>query len=221
MLGGEQKARHGLFWLDLLWPKYCYNCQQPGSWLCHDCQRQLTANWRWRSLLIDHKSSLAAIIYCADYHQPLLNKLLKLTKYQRLTMAGRILAINLAEFIQQTIAGQPWFQQSFITAVPLSRQRLNWRGFNQSQLLAETIAEVNCCPIANYWHRQHRPPQTHLNRNTRLANLNQAFSWLKYAAGQDFIIIDDVVTTGATLTEMANCLKQSGANEVRGLVLAH
>ncbi len=221
MLGGERKARHGLFWLDLLWPKYCYNCQRPGSWLCHDCQQQLTAGWHWRSLPIDQQSSLTAIIYCADYHQPLLNRLLKLTKYQRLTMAGRILAVNLAEFIQQTIVEQSWFKQSLITAVPLSRQRLNWRGFNQAQLLAETIAKVNRCPIANHWSRQHRPPQAHLSRSARLTNLDQAFSWLKYSTGQNFIIIDDVITTGATLTEMANCLKRSGANEIRGLVLAH
>jgi len=136
-------------------------------------------------------------------------------------MAGRILAVNLAEFIQQTIVEQSWFKQSLITAVPLSRQRLNWRGFNQAQLLAETIAKVNRCPIANHWSRQHRPPQAHLSRSARLTNLDQAFSWLKYSTGQNFIIIDDVITTGATLTEMANCLKRSGANEIRGLVLAH
>ena len=103
----------------------------------------------------------------------------------------------------------------------MSRQRLNWRGFNQAQLLVETIAKVNNCLTASYWRRQHRPPQAHLNKNARLTNLDQAFSWLKYSAGQNFIIIDDVVTTGTTLTEMANCLKQSGANEIRGLALAH
>ena len=221
MLGGGSKARPGFFCLNLIWPQYCYGCQQPGSWLCPYCQQKLVVNWHWRLLSLKSSTALLDIIYCADYHQPLVNKLLKLTKYQRLATAGQILATNLAQFIQQTIGQQLWFQQSLITAVPLSRQRLNWRGFNQAQLLTKAIAKYNHCSIINYWQRQQRPPQAYLNKATRLINLHQAFIWTKPLKGQNIIIIDDIVTTGTTFIEMANCLKQAGANKVRGLALAH
>lgn len=221
MLGGGQKARNGAFLLDLLWPIACCGCQQPSVWLCNNCRQQLIADWHWQQLAVDKNSSLININYCANYQQPLLNKLLKLTKYQRLTEPGKILALNFANFVQQTIARELWFSQSIITAIPLSRQRFNWRGFNQAELLAKTLAKINHQQIINCWQRQQRLPQAQLSRNKRLINLTGTFSWPQQLTKQNIIIIDDVVTTGATLTQAANCLKQSGAGEIRGLVLAH
>lgn len=221
MLGGEQKARNGAFLLDLFWPTICCGCQQPGMWLCNNCQQQLVANWHWRRLVMESESGPVDILYCADYRQLLLNKLLKLTKYQRLTGPGKILALSFANFIKQTIAQQFWFRESIITAIPLSRQRFNWRGFNQAELLAETIAQISGQPLINKWQRRNRLSQTYLSRTERLINLRQTFSWSQQLKGQDFLIIDDVVTTGTTLIQAANCLRKSGAGQVRGLVLAH
>jgi len=196
MLGGEQIALKRGFLLDLLWPPACFGCGQSGSWWCSNCQTALVVNWRWRRLQLPQPSALTAVFYCADYQQLLVNRLLKQTKYGRLTITGQILAINFANFIQRTLAQQAWFKDLAVTAVPLSRQRHNWR-------------------------RQNRPQQARLTKTARLINLNDSFCWRGRLANENIVIIDDVATTGTTLIQAANCLKQAGAGQIFGLVLAH
>jgi ComF family protein len=221
MLGGEQIALKRGFLLDLLWPPACFGCGQSGSWWCSNCQTALVVNWRWRRLQLPQPSALTAVFYCADYQQLLVNRLLKQTKYGRLTITGQILAINFANFIQRTLAQQAWFKDLAVTAVPLSRQRHNWRGFNQAKLLAQASAHLNGQLLLDNWRRQNRPQQARLTKTARLINLNDSFCWRGRLANENIVIIDDVATTGTTLIQAANCLKQAGAGQIFGLVLAH
>jgi len=207
--------------LDLLWPAACLGCGRSGNWWCPACQAALMVSWHWRQLRLPLDSGLIAVSYCANYRQPLVNKLLKQTKYGRLTIPGRVLAINFANFIQQTLINQAWFKTSWLTAVPLSRQRHHWRGFNQAELLSRALAKASGRPLLNHWQRWNRPQQARLARTERLANLNEAFHWSTPLFGENFIIVDDVATTGTTLIQAARCLRQAGAGKIWGLVLAH
>lgn len=221
MSGGDQKARNRAFLLDWLWPAACYGCGRINTWWCADCQLALINNWSWRDIKPPIQSNLATIKFCADYHQPLVNSLLKQTKYRRLSIPGKILADNFAQYIKQTLSQQTWLKKSLLTAIPLSRARLNWRGFNQAETLVKAIAEHIDCQLINHWQRCQRQPQAKLSRTERLSNLNGAFSWRGHLGGANIIIIDDVLTTGATLNQAADCLHQAGANRIIGLVLAH
>lgn len=115
-----------------------------------------------------------------------------------------------------------------IVALPLSPQRLAQRGYNQSQLLAAALA-ANLPPL----HRRklqpglldkprHTPAQHELPRAQRLANVRHAYRVPATAAvqGRCVLLVDDVMTTGASLQSAARTLLAAGAREVGAVVLA-
>jgi ComF family protein len=105
----------------------------------------------------------------------------------------------------------------------LSAARLAERGFNQSLLLALQLS-----PSKTQSHlllrTRHTQAQSQLNRQARLSNLLGAFAMSPLEAGavrgQHILLIDDVMTSGATLNLVAQVLKQAGAQKVSALVLA-
>jgi len=115
------------------------------------------------------------------------------------------------------------FNDNLVVPVPLSGKRLCWRGFNQAELLARKIAENYGLGLdANNLIRiKHKKPQAKLDEVHRQENIKGCFVWRGNNLNKkNIILIDDVVTTGATLNECAKILKASGAGEVWGLVVA-
>ena len=109
-----------------------------------------------------------------------------------------------------------------IIALPLANKRLATRGFNQAALLADALARLLDCPVA---HRsmlriRETPPQSGLSRAQRMKNVKGAFDCAGDVAGKRIAIVDDVMTTGSTLSEAARVLKLAGAVEVSAFVLA-
>ena len=111
-----------------------------------------------------------------------------------------------------------------VVAVPLSVQRLHKRGFNQSLLLAEAIAKHLDLPLLPPFAvtRSHRPAQSTLPRNERTKNVRGIFQVAPAAdvKNRHVLLIDDVVTSGATISELARTLQRAGAAAVYGWVLA-
>lgn len=109
-----------------------------------------------------------------------------------------------------------------IIALPLARKRLAMRGFNQSAVLAERLAERLGIAYAPHGLLKIRdtPPQSGLNRAARRKNVRGAFDCAESLAGQHVAVVDDVLTTGATLSEAASALKKAGARFVSAWVLA-
>lgn len=107
--------------------------------------------------------------------------------------------------------------------IPLSKERLSQRGFNQSLMLAQQLSRHQT-QSQTLLRLKNTVPQSSLKRSQRLTNLTGAFavSPLKAAQlrGKNILLIDDVVTSGATLNFAARVLKQAGANHVGALVLA-
>jgi ComF family protein len=109
-----------------------------------------------------------------------------------------------------------------IAAVPLSRKGLLERGFNQSLLLAKEISDFSGTPLlpnALFKIKETRP-QALLSKKDRLANLKGAFMAGEEAAGNTILLVDDVMTTGATLHECSKALLKAGAKEVFAATLA-
>jgi ComF family protein len=140
-------------------------------------------------------------------------------KYSRRTEYGELIA----DYMRPPLEDAGW-RYDLVTWVPLHATRQRERGFNQSQILAESLLATTpgppCIPLL----KRIRPTksQAHLKRRERLTNLKGAFALLKNAdvRGKTILIVDDVCTTGSTINECAKTLKQEGAVAIYGLTFA-
>ena len=113
-----------------------------------------------------------------------------------------------------------------IVPVPLSRRRLFWRKFNQAAILSHEIGRRSGLPVSTGVLRRRRAtrPQVGLTRAQRRSNVDGAFGVAKrkraLIAGQNVLLIDDVITTGATVNACARALKRAGAARVDVLAVA-
>ncbi len=158
-----------------------------------------------------------------DYMAPLDQLVLSLKFGQRLPVAAA-LANLLAASVKKTVP-PPEIPDLFIP-VPLSRERLAERGFNQALEIARPLAKALNRPISpNLLHRvRHTTAQSLLHPDQRHENIMHAFSpnrrYKDKIVGQHIGVVDDVMTTGATLHEIAACLKRHGAGRVSNFVFA-
>jgi ComF family protein len=109
-----------------------------------------------------------------------------------------------------------------IVSVPLGRRRRLARGYDQAALLAEHVARAARRPRLYGVLRRTRetPPQVGSSRAARARNVEGAFAATAAVAGLDLVLVDDVVTTGATADACARALKRSGARSVWVLAAA-
>ncbi len=179
-------------------------------------------------------------------YRPPLDRLVQALKYQGeaaiATALGRLLAGLLIDRQEGAVkalaaAGGPvpaWIggqqparpagaRQPLLTAVPLAPDRLRNRGFNQALLMARALARASglrLAPAAVTRTRTGRA-QAGLGPQERAANMAGAFeAHAALVAGEHLLVIDDVITTGATLDAVACALKHAGALSVTNLVIA-
>jgi len=106
--------------------------------------------------------------------------------------------------------------------VPLAPGRQRERGFNQAILLAERLAAGRGVPVRSGWLRRVRAtgPQTDLGAAERHANVRGVFEATAAVAGRHVVVVDDVLTTGATAAECVRALRRVGAARVGVLTVA-
>ena len=109
-----------------------------------------------------------------------------------------------------------------IVPMPLADERLRERGFNQGQEIARHVAHISGIPLLPQACRRVRNtvPQAMLPWKERAKNIRRAFVCDVDFTGQHVAVVDDVLTTGATLNELARNLKKAGAARVTGLIVA-
>jgi ComF family protein len=145
---------------------------------------------------------------CFEYRFPL-DRLVQRFKFAGDLAAGRWLAARLARCLRDATA-------DVVVVPPLSRGRLRERGFNQALELAKPVARalrLRCAATALVRVRE-TLPQPGLDRAERARNLHDAFRCDAKVEGLHVAIVDDVVTTGATVHELARVLKARGAARV-------
>jgi ComF family protein len=109
-----------------------------------------------------------------------------------------------------------------LVPVPLAHERERERGFNQAALLAAHLAAASGLPSKPRWlsRRRGTRPQTELTAPERRANVARAFAASSRVAGAHVVLVDDIVTTGATAAECARTLRAAGARAVGVLAVA-
>lgn len=143
-----------------------------------------------------------------------LDKLVLALKYGEKFLLARQLGGNIA----QRVSVLP----DCLVAMPLHPLRLKERGFNQSLLLAQQIARQLKIPVLPFACQRLRntPSQSTLPLKERSKNMRKAFDCSAEIAGKHVAVVDDVMTTGATMNELALTLLNSGAKEVSAWVVA-
>lgn len=145
------------------------------------------------------------------------DRLIQAFKFNANLALGGVFAEALREAIGTRGAGI-----DLVIPVPLARKRLIERGFNQSALIAESVATVlgRPCVVDGLLKVRDTPPQSGLDRAARLKNVRGAFACEESLAGKHVALVDDVMTTGATIAEAAKMLKQARAVSVVAWVVA-
>jgi len=144
-------------------------------------------------------------------------------KYKGKDHLGRPLSKLMTDFIKEYNLATDCLD--FIVPIPLHKTRLREREFNQAEILAKHIAEefkkdlLSDCLIRH----RHTKTQTDLENNQRLLNVKGSFSVNRGRdlKGKNVLLVDDVLTTGATSSEAANVLRSAGADIVFVLTLAN
>lgn len=108
-----------------------------------------------------------------------------------------------------------------VMPVPLASRRLFHRGYNQATLLAREISRVYGAPIDfDSVHRKYRPNMGHKTHAQRVEHIRGVFNVAtpKRIQGKKILLVDDVMTSGATFDELARVLRRAGADEIYGVV---
>ena len=223
--------------LDWLCPPACVLCDAPGRVLCAACRRDATSGVERAcpccALPLSRGGSLcgrclkrspafdrtwAAALYTAPFTQ-----LVRALKYGATLAYAPVLADLLhARVLSVDDAGD--FDR--VLPVPLSRERMAERGFNQSIEIARVLARRLDLPLdtRSVLRILDTSPQASLAFAARRRNLRGAFSVVdgcrQDLVGSHVAIVDDVMTTGATLDELARTLKRAGVARVTNLVVA-
>ena len=211
------------FFLDLLFPIQCLGCGQSDGWLCQNCWERIKIN-QLVKIQADNEWSqfLAGVLVVADYNQPLLQQILHNYKYNFIIDLNQEISQLIVKFLRQNHQEEE-LDFDFIIPVPLAKKRLIWRGFNQIEILAREVASAFNWPCRpDLIKRRHAHPQVGLNAKERIRNVQGIFTInnVEVLKNKKILLIDDVLTTGATLGECSKLLKEAGAKEVWGLVIA-
>jgi ComF family protein len=193
--------------ISLISKPFCSCCGAPNmEQHCRNCQEHSFAFDQARSLFLYQEEPIKSLIL-------------------QLKFGRSLVGLSTFAALQQKDEAAALFQEpDLILPVPLHISRLRWRGFNQSLLVTETFFPTWKRKIHPDLLRRHRAtvPQTRLDGAARRSNLAGAFSLCepKAVQGRRVLLSDDVFTTGSTLHECAQVLRQAGAQEISAFTVA-
>lgn len=192
--------------LEVIYPSEgkCVVCKdEEARGICIKCRENITFS-------IDDSS-------CVGYYKGTLKQLILKFKYKQDFVAGQVLVDLLEEKIRDED------KEYYLTFIPITKKRLKERGFNQCKYLADELAFRQGFKVLDCLEKiKETKTQKTLDREERKQNLIGSFRLKNenQLKGKKVILIDDVVTTGATIEEGIKTLKKSGVLEIKILTLA-
>jgi ComF family protein len=205
--------------LDLLYPRVCGCCSTPGQGLlCPSCDTQITRLSKTHSLHQFTNSTITLPIYSAVSYNETFGAVVHAFKYGGTPHLADVFAPWMADAWRMHALAV-----DLVIPVPLHAARMRERGYNQSEWLASRVADAIAAPHAPQALKRTRSTsqQALLKPGERLVNVSGAFAANKrMISNARILIVDDVVTTGATLLECAAACLNAGAKEVAALTIA-
>lgn len=209
--------------LDLIMPHYCYSCGVIGSILCEHCKNDIIDERQNHclkcGLLINDSCKLCRLPYqkswTVNYRTPHLASILSHYKYDSV----RSLAVPLANILASSTPAFP--KNTVIVPIPTIRKHIRQRGFDHSKLLATRFAKLKDCKCRSLLIRKTSTRQVGANKTERIKQAKSAFSCTeKLDPKANYVLLDDICTTGSTLKYAAKELKLHGAKHIWVAVIA-
>lgn len=210
-------------------PHSCVQCGLEGALLCHRCIQNLPPAHSccyacnrpergWQTCTVCRKQSPLVTVTAATPYANEVKQLLYILKYDRAAAAAR----DIAAAIVQRLSGTALPQDMVVTHVPTAHSRIRQRGYDQSALIAKEVARLLNSPYVPLLQRLGKQRQVGQQREARKAQMAMAFrpGHVPLLLNKPVMLIDDVLTTGATLEAAGRTLQQAGAGDVRAAVFA-
>ena len=211
--------------LDVLLPPACAGCGSAGALLCATCAGSFrpaslpAARFVSADPAIAIGQDLCLALAAFTFEGPIRTALARL-KYEGASQLARPLseaAIPTLTVLLEITGAMP------LVPVPVHRERLRERGYNQAELIARALGSMAGAPVLDLLERVRPTTKQHrLDRAARLANLRAAFATRsdRRPAPVTVILVDDIVTTTATVEACASVLRSAGSREVYAFALA-
>lgn len=206
-------------------PHHCYGCDKIGALLCDNCKYDISSERFSSCLACGETSSVTGVCrsctvpysraWCVGDREGTLQKLIGGYKFQYARAAN----IPLAELISGVVGRLP--RTTVIVPVPTVAAHIRERGFDHAALLARRVAVLQGVSYDPLLSRITSTKQRDAGREQRLEQAKTAFAvYKKVRSDIPYLLIDDVVTTGATMRFAAQVLKDAGASDVWAAAVA-
>ena len=235
--------RYGRAFLRLIYPAYCASCQMPlgieEKYLCPACFLKIVEIPSPHCLRCatplppfgPHKT------LCQNCHseRPYYDRGYALVHYEepvktifhQVKFQSKVWLLEVfSNLVRNSLSSLEMNDYDALVPIPLERSREHKRTFNQAEVVARMLAQNHNQRAPRVFHllkkKRKTVPQSQLRRSERLRNLEGAFSVRRRSAvkGMRLLLVDDIVTTGATINECARMLKQEGAEQVDFFTIA-
>lgn len=208
---------------DIVFPANCIICQEKGVDLCAKCLSDAPEAER---------ESADWIFPLFDYRHPPIKKAVWLLKYNGKRRLAKVFADAMYGRILEELSDRAQFEnfrEPILIPIPLAPKRFRERGFNQADLICKALVKLD--KNENFtlgknilWKPKDTEHQARIeDRNKRLKNIIGSFRVMnpEKIKGRNIILIDDVTTTGATLSEAKKVLREAGAKKIIAFTIAH
>src|SRR3954470_1408899 len=182
--------------LSMLSPSRCAACGSPGRSLCHGCRFALASVGQLRT---------PVGVVAAFPFDGVARELIVALKFRHRRAAAAVLATQMVRRLRLPPV-------DVVTWAPTSNRRVRGRGYDQAEVIARAVAKQLGVPCVRLLYRAHGAPQTGKSRSERL--VGPAFRARRPRKGLAVLVVDDVVTTGATLLTAAEALLAAGVGRV-------
>lgn len=205
--------------LSYIAPHYCYGCHKIGTILCDNCKYDIISEPYGRCIVCERPCLPENLCsrcrppyqraWCVGERTDELERLITDFKFQRVKAAHK----TLAELVHQTLPELP--SQTIIVPVPTVNSHIRRRGYDHTRLIARHLARLRGLEQRSLLERVTNTAQLGTSRQTRLKQARRAFRATQTLDSDvPYLLLDDVMTTGATIKYAAKALRAAGATTI-------
>ena len=211
--------------LQIIAPHYCYQCRKVGRPLCANCKYDIICE-PFAGCIVCGKPTLNGSLcttcrkwyskaWCVGERSDTLQNLIDSYKFQSVRAIGSVLASLLDDVVPELPSS------TIVVPIPTVRSHVRQRGYDHAALIARGFARRRGLRVEHLLRRTTTTTQRGASRNQRLAQARQAFGRVScLSANNPYLLVDDVMTTGATLHYAAKTLYKAGARDIWVAVVA-